>query len=65
MNIELINIIKRETIKQIRLIINSHLHDCSNYEKVIEAVNTRIKTTDEILKDENYISKDLLSSNNS
>ena len=52
MNIESIKIIKRETIKQIRLIINTHLDDCSNYEKVIEAVNTRIKTTNEILKDE-------------
>ena len=52
MNIESIKIIKKETIKQIRLIINTHLDDCTNYEKIIESINIRIKTTNEILKDE-------------
>ena len=44
--------IKLETIKQIRLIINYHLINCSNYDAVIKAVEHRIQMT-----------KDLLSSN--
>jgi hypothetical protein len=52
MNPEELNNIKRETIKQIRLIINSHLFDCSNYDKVIKGVKDRIEMTEDIIKSE-------------
>jgi len=45
-----INNLKLETIKQIRLIINTHLQDCSNYEIIRDAVRQRLEMTDEQIR---------------
>ena len=39
---------RRATIKQVRAILNTFLHDCSNYETVRRGILQRFKMSDEI-----------------